>query len=123
MTGHAHTLDVPPGLPLPSVRSFLRELDGHLPTPTREGLALVTTEVVSNAMRHGHQPITLEVAWLAGTTRILVRSRGREFDWHGRPAIAAETGGWGLLIVNQLADRWGIRREGEDNEVWLELDH
>jgi len=120
---YTHTLDVPPGLPLPSVRSFLSEIDGHLPGPTREGLALATTEVVSNAMRHGDGPIRVGVSWLAGTARVIVRSGGREFSWHERPALAAERGGWGLVIVDRVADRWGIRRVEDLNEVWFELDH
>ena len=118
-----NTLDVTPGLPLPHVRSFLRDIDGHLPEPTREGLALATTEVVSNAMRHGEHPIRVGVSWLAGTARVVVRSGGRGFAWHGRPALAAERGGWGLVIVDRVADRWGIRRVEDSNEVWFELDH
>jgi anti-sigma regulatory factor (Ser/Thr protein kinase) len=123
LDSETHTFDVPPGLPLPSVRSFLSEIDSHLPEPTREGLALATTEVVSNAMRHGDDPIRVGVSWLAGTARVAVRSGGREFSWHGRPALAAERGGWGLVIVDRVADRWGIRRVQDGNEVWFELDH
>ena len=123
MDAETHTFDVPPGLPLPSVRSFLNRIDSHLPKPTREGLALATTEVVSNAMRHGDGPIRVGVSWLAGTARVIVRSGGREFSWHGRPAVAAERGGWGLVIVDRVADRWGIRRVQDGNEVWFELDH
>jgi anti-sigma regulatory factor (Ser/Thr protein kinase) len=119
----SHKLDVPPGLPLPSVRSFLSGIDSHLPEPTREGLALATTEVVSNAMRHGGHPISVGVSWLAGTARVIVRSTGREFSWHGRPALPAERGGWGLVIVDRVADRWGVRRVQDNNEVWFELDH
>ena len=123
VTTETHTFDVPPDLPLPTVRAFLSGIDRHLPEPTREGLALVTTEVVSNAMRHGDYPITVEVVWLAGTARVAVRNRGRQFRWNGRPAMSGERGGWGLVIVNRLADRWGIRRVADSNEVWLEIDH
>ncbi|HLM26421.1 MAG TPA: ATP-binding protein [Thermoleophilaceae bacterium] len=123
MTDQTHTLDVPPGLPLPLVRDFLGGIDSHLPSSTREGLALVTTEVVSNAMRHGGQPIRLEIVPLAGTVRVVVRSQGGEFGWNGRPRMAGQVGGWGLVIVNRLADRWGIRRVDDSNEVWLEIDH
>ena len=119
----SHTFDVPPGLPLPSVRSFLSDIDRHLPAPPRAGLALATTEVVSNAMRHGDHPIRVGVSWLAGTARVIVRSEGREFAWNGRPAFAGERGGWGLVIVDRVADRWGIRRVQDSNEVWFELDH
>jgi anti-sigma regulatory factor (Ser/Thr protein kinase) len=114
---------VPQGLPLPELRAFLNEIDAHLPEPTREGLALATTEVVSNAIRHGEHPISVAVSWLAGSARVLVRSAGREFGWNGRHARPAESGGWGLVIVNEVADRWGIRRIGDANEVWFELDH
>ena len=123
MAGETHTLDVAPGLPLPYVREFLRSVDGHLPDKVRETLALLATEVVSNAVRYGEPPVELEVIWLAGTARIVVRSGGPRFGWEGRPAQPTPEGGWGLEFVDILADRWGIKRLADGNEVWLEMDH
>ena len=122
MASEAHTLAVPPGLSLPAVRAFLRGVDGHLPGRTRETLSLLLTEIASNAVRHGEPPVDLAVIWLAGTARLLVRSGGPRFRWHGPPAQGRE-GGWGLVLVDRMADRWGIRRLANGNEVWLEVDY
>lgn len=123
MVSPTHKLDVSPGLPLPAVREFLHGVDGHLPDQVRESLALLVTEVVSNAVRHGEPPVELEVTWLAGTARGLVRSGGVPFRWHGAPPDPAGEGGWGLVFVETLADRWGVHRRRGLNEVWFELDH
>ena len=123
MASPTHKLDVTPGLPLPAVREFLGGVDGHLPDQVRETLALLVTEVVSNAVRYGEPPVELEVTWLAGTARGLVRSAGPPFRWHGAPADHPRAGGWGLVFVDALADRWAIQRRADANEVWFELDH
>jgi len=122
MASETHTLGVPPGLPLPAVREFLRGVDGHLPDRARETLALLLTEIVTNAVRHGEPPVELDVTWLAGTARVVVRSGGPRFRWHG-PPTARKAGSWGLVLVDRMADRWGIKHVANGNEVWLEVDH
>ena len=117
-----HTLNITPGLPLPDANECLRRDNGHLPDQGRETLALMLDELVSNAVRHGEQPAELEVTWLAGTARLVVRSGGPRFRWHGPPS-SGQDGGWGLVRVERMADRWGIRRARGGNEVWVEMDH
>jgi two-component sensor histidine kinase len=118
-----HTLEVSPGLSLPAVREFLHSVDGHLPNQVRENLALLVTEVVSNATRHGEPPVVLEVTWLAGTSRVVVRSGGGPFRWRGPPPLPQRRGGWGLIFVDAVADRWGVHRGSNTNQVWFEIDH
>ena len=117
-----HTLDVTPGLPMSLVREFVLGVDGHLPDRARETLALLVTELASNAVRHGEPPAQIEVIWLAGTARLVVRSSGPPFRWRG-PRPLELGGGLGLVLVDGMADRWGIRRSRGGNEVWVELDH
>jgi anti-sigma regulatory factor (Ser/Thr protein kinase) len=118
-----HTLTLTPGMALSLARQFLRGVDGHLPDNARETLALLVTELASNAIIHGEPPAELQVTWLAGTARLVVRSGGPPFRWRGPPSPArAPEGGLGLVLVDRLADRWGIRRSDSGNEVWLELD-
>jgi anti-sigma regulatory factor (Ser/Thr protein kinase) len=31
------------------------------------------------------------------------------------------SGGWGLFLVDQIADRWGVRRTPTGTCVWFEL--
>lgn len=93
LVNETHTLNVPQGLPLTYVRARLRSVDGHLPDRGRETLALLVTELVSNGVRHGEPPVELEVTWLAGTARLVVRSRGPAFRWHGPPSPGQEEDG------------------------------
>jgi signal transduction histidine kinase len=75
---------------------------------------LMTTELVSNAVRHappeGDIHLTVDVSW--DLVRVSVVDAGAGFD----PA----SGGWGLLIVEKMSERWGV--EGPPHEVWFEVD-
>jgi two-component sensor histidine kinase len=123
MREETHTLSVLPGLTPGEVRGFLRGVDGHLPASTRESLALIASELVSNAVKYGEQPVELAVKWRVATARLAVRCGGREFRWRGRSPRATLEGGWGLVLVDGIADRWGISPLSDGNEVWAEMDH
>jgi anti-sigma regulatory factor (Ser/Thr protein kinase) len=84
----------------------------------RADVLLLTTELVTNAFRHGAPPITLTIDAEADTLRVEVEDAGA-----GRPARQPEpgpAGGWGLLLVEEAADRWGVV-DGSTN-VWFEVD-
>jgi anti-sigma regulatory factor (Ser/Thr protein kinase) len=84
----------------------------------RADVLLLATELVSNAFRHGAPPIMLVVDSDGDRLRIEVEDAGA-----GRPARNPEpgpAGGWGLLLVEQSADRWGVL-DGSTN-VWFEID-
>jgi anti-sigma regulatory factor (Ser/Thr protein kinase) len=88
-------------------------------TPDRRAdVLLLTTELVTNAFRHGSPPITLTVDAQPSALRVEVEDAGG-----GRPARDPEpgpAGGWGLLLVEEAADRWGVV-DGSTN-VWFEVD-
>jgi Histidine kinase-like ATPase domain len=123
MTVETHTLRLFPPLPLPLVRDFVRRVDGHLPARVRHNLELLLTETAMNAIHYGEPPAHVEVTWLAGTARVVVTSGGNPIRWRGNPTTPAEDGGWGLMFVDHIADRWGINRMDNQNRVWFELDH
>ena len=56
-----------------------------------------------------------------GTVRIQVSDSGTGF----RPQVVRpdddDTSGRGLLLLDALSDRWGVRRNDERTEVWFEL--
>jgi anti-sigma regulatory factor (Ser/Thr protein kinase) len=97
------------------------ELSG---SPLDDG-KVVLTELVTNGIRHGaREPdgwVRVVVHELGGVLRIEVTDSG---DFAGRPVIrrqrAGQVGGWGLLVVDNLAMRWGVTREGP-RTVWCEL--
>jgi anti-sigma regulatory factor (Ser/Thr protein kinase) len=98
-----------------------RELDAvldELPPDRRADAQLLATELVTNAFRHGHPPITLTIDETSDCLRVEVADAGG-----GRPRRSPEPGadgGWGLLLVEEAADRWGVA-DGSTN-VWFEID-
>jgi anti-sigma regulatory factor (Ser/Thr protein kinase) len=99
----------------------------------REVALLVISELVTNAVRHGSDgppdEVALSVRRRGATTRIEVRDPGA----HGR-SVPASTGptpgararedahsGWGLPIVAELTDRWGVEQHEDGTTVWCEL--
>jgi anti-sigma regulatory factor (Ser/Thr protein kinase) len=85
-------------------------------------LLLLTTELVTNAVRHGGRPGSeIDVTLLRTDTavRVEVGDPGPGFD----PGASApgHDRGWGLFLVDRLADRWGVERIGNRTVVWFEL--
>lgn len=90
-----------------------------------EDLRLLTSEVVTNALRHAGlrsgDSIAVAVDVSAERVRVEVADHGPGFDPTSLAEPSPETvGGWGLLLVKQLADRWGVIRNNP-NFVWFEL--
>jgi anti-sigma regulatory factor (Ser/Thr protein kinase)/uncharacterized protein YbcI len=88
-------------------------------------LRLVVTELVSNAVRHadtdGDATVELEIAISPATVRVEVTDGGAGFDAPSLNDDMPATGGRGLIIVDQLATRWGITAN-PTTRVWLEID-
>jgi anti-sigma regulatory factor (Ser/Thr protein kinase) len=86
-------------------------------------LELLTTELVSNAVRHGGagdgETVVLHLAIAPRCLRIEVCDDGRGFE-PGRPTPYGE-GGYGLFIVSEVSSRWGVSRE-DSTCAWFELD-
>lgn len=98
-----------------------------LPEETREDLALVVSELVTNSVRHGGlssgDRIDVEVVNGAGTVRVVVHDGGHGFAFsppeerRGPPTA----GGRGLAIVDALSRTWGVDRKRGGCTVWCEL--
>jgi anti-sigma regulatory factor (Ser/Thr protein kinase) len=84
-------------------------------------LRLLVSEVVTNAVRHGgsSRPVVLHATWNA-EVRIEVRDEGDGFTPAARDGALDDPGGFGLLLVGRLADRWGVETEG-GTTVWFVL--
>ena len=89
-----------------------------IPDPLRKTLALVVSELVTNAVRHAGTPITLVVTDGDDDVRVEVGDDGPCFAW---PPIEphAENGGLGLKVVEALSREWGVDdRKGDGCAVW-----
>ncbi len=89
-----------------------------------ETLALLVSEVVSNAVLHSDAPPASEILLCArlperGTVRVEVIDCGSGFTAAPRDPSRV-TGGYGLFLVAQQASRWGVDREG-GTRVWFEI--
>jgi anti-sigma regulatory factor (Ser/Thr protein kinase) len=106
-------------------RRTLGEFAGELSPDRLEDARLLVSELVTNAVRHAglgdDQVISLTVSSLADGLRIEVRDPGRGFDLTEPEPDPGRPSGWGLYLVSELSDRWGIDRS-RDTRVWFELD-
>jgi anti-sigma regulatory factor (Ser/Thr protein kinase) len=83
-------------------------------------VALLTTEIVSNAVRHAVGSVCLELALLRdGNLRVEVRD-GCPDAPVVRRSNPGGVGGHGLAIVETLARRWGVERYEDSKVVWFE---
>jgi anti-sigma regulatory factor (Ser/Thr protein kinase) len=106
-------------------RRALGEVSDHL-TPRRlEDAQLLVSELVTNAIRHAglddDDVIRLVVVTTERALRIEVCDPGPGFDVAEPEPDPARPSGWGLYLVRELSDRWGVERNTE-TRVWFELD-
>jgi anti-sigma regulatory factor (Ser/Thr protein kinase) len=106
-------------------RRALGEVSDHLPPRRLEDARLLVSELVTNAIRHAglddDDVIRLVVVSGDRALRIEVCDPGPGFDVGEPTPDPARPTGWGLYLVRELADRWGVERN-ELTRVWFELD-
>jgi serine/threonine-protein kinase RsbW len=86
-----------------------------------DAATLVTSELVTNCLRHAHSGATLSVRLSPVALRIGVCDPSSRLPLVRQPD-EDETGGRGMLIVDALASRWGTDlRPGDGKEVWAEF--
>jgi anti-sigma regulatory factor (Ser/Thr protein kinase) len=100
--------------------------DGKLPAAARADVLLLLTELVTNAVRHGgvrsEQSLRVEVwRWLR-RVRVEVVDPGTRFTRPRPGPRRDESGGWGLFLVDRIADTWGVARAPGGTCVWFELE-
>lgn len=101
-------------------RKLIRRLLGGLEEARIETAALLTDELVSNAVLHGGPPFTLAVNRENRTLHVAVTDSGP-----GRPRLRptphdAEHGR-GLIIVDVLSDQWGVDELPGRKRVWFRM--
>lgn len=88
-----------------------------------QSLILLVSEVVSNAVRHSsgdpHAPVGLVASFGERTIRVTVTDAGEGFTPRSRDPARTHDG-YGLYLLEKVADRWGVQSRG-DTKVWFEL--
>ncbi|HTZ88269.1 MAG TPA: ATP-binding protein [Solirubrobacteraceae bacterium] len=110
-----------PALARAEVTECCRELgiDGSL----CQSLVLLVSEVVSNAVRHSpadpQEPVGFVASFGERAIRVMVTDAGEGFTPRPRDPARAHDG-YGLYLLEKVADRWGVDSRG-DTKVWFEL--
>jgi anti-sigma regulatory factor (Ser/Thr protein kinase) len=105
-------------------RAWLQSAAGWLPEEVERNLMLLTCELVNNSVLHGQageqDMIEIELRSTDTGVRAEVVDSGPGFAPGGRDRDLDEPGGWGLVLVERIAKRWGVERGGR-TRVWFEL--
>ncbi|MER5429579.1 ATP-binding protein [Streptomyces sp. NPDC002588] len=108
---------------VPEARRALRELLRGWGRPGRSETAeLLTSELVTNALVHTDDDAVLTATVSSSGLRVEVRDSVPRRPRPCAPAADDSTNGRGLVLVQSLADAWGVRVLGAGKVVWFELD-
>jgi anti-sigma regulatory factor (Ser/Thr protein kinase) len=105
-------------------RRLLRQLLSARPDRELAVAELVVSELVTNAVLHGQRAgmnaVGLTLEETDERLRIEVTDRGPGFV--DDEVLPGDPGGWGLVVVGELANRWGIEHARRGVRVWAELE-
>jgi anti-sigma regulatory factor (Ser/Thr protein kinase) len=86
---------------------------------------LLVSELVTNAVRHANlapgDVILLVIDLEDSVLRVEVHDPGGGFVPRAPAPDPARPSGWGLYLVEELADRWGVDSD-QQTLVWFEVD-
>ena len=89
-----------------------------------ETAVLLVSELVTNAIQHarpGGSAIVLRLETTGNWLRIEVHDPDPG-EPTPRPLAGLEESGFGLVLVDAMADKWGVRQTVNGKAVWAELD-
>jgi anti-sigma regulatory factor (Ser/Thr protein kinase) len=107
-------------------RRAVDQLAGVAPDPLIDNVRLLVSELITNCVRHAG---LRDDAWIGlridmgrdGVLRGEITDPGPGFVPKEQVLTISQESGWGLYLVDQIADRWGVERDGV-TRVWFEID-
>ena len=106
-----------------AARLALTDLESHLDASVAFDVRLLVSELVTNSVQHAQvaaeDSIVLHVAINDEVVHVEVRDEGPGFEPPSEPPPEDADAGWGLFLVEQLADSWGVSDGGKG--VWFEI--
>src|SRR4051794_5333605 len=115
----SHRFPHGPTAPAAAREAVEAALAGRLAPAGIAELRLLVSELVTNAIRPGDDGVELCLRLDDEKLRIEVTDGGSGFAPPGRNADPTQPGGWGLVVVDELVDRWGVDSAG-GTRVWFE---
>jgi anti-sigma regulatory factor (Ser/Thr protein kinase) len=105
-------------------RELTERLAGVLAAEPMDDLLLLVTEIVANSVRHGRVgedgEIDLCVRVLPAVVRVELRDTGIQVDPRVRTPDLGGGGGFGMVLVERMSERWGVDHEPAV-VMWFEL--
>jgi anti-sigma regulatory factor (Ser/Thr protein kinase) len=109
-----------------AARRALEEFTSDVPERRMRDVRLLVSELVTNAVRHAglaaEDRIRLLVQLRERVLRVEVHDPGSGFELRVPSPDPARASGWGLYLVEELSDRWGMDGVGPGTRIWFELD-
>ena len=108
-------------------RRVVREEFGDaLPKRRLADVELLVSELATNSVRHAGcdegDELAMEADVRPDHVRVRLSDPGRGFEAASpRPPVTGSPGGYGLVLLERLSDRWGIQRDGGFT-VWFEVE-
>jgi anti-sigma regulatory factor (Ser/Thr protein kinase) len=114
-----------------AARRVVTDRGPDLAEPLRGDVLLLVTELVTNAVRHGRVgrdgSVRLECRSEGERVKFLVTDAGTSLLGNGGPPVARpgtngdDMSGWGLLLVEEIAEQWGVLAAPPGTCVWFEV--
>jgi anti-sigma regulatory factor (Ser/Thr protein kinase) len=103
-------------------RRAVEDLGDVIDAEVRPAVMLLVSELITNSVKYGGDgDLRLQIdATTPRRLRVEVVDQGAGFTPTVRDRPLTTAGGWGLHLVESLADRWGVH-EGSTH-VWFEID-
>lgn len=89
--------------------------------PWLDDMQSLVTELVTNAVLHARTPVTVELSWRQAQLRVAVVDASTVMPRVGLDTPSGYTTGRGLLLVDGLADEWGVDLVTGGKSVWCVL--
>ncbi|MGW0464606.1 ATP-binding protein [Streptomyces sp. NPDC003027] len=107
---------------VPEVRHALRAMLRKWGRPGASDVAeLLTSELVTNALVHTEHGAVVTATVVPESLRVEVRDFVPGLTEPHVPTADDGTHGRGLVLVEALADSWGVEEQGVGKVVWFEL--